>query len=84
MRDDQMSLAELRRQVPPEVYRAVEEAVNKGWTLRKQGHKAYLYCPCEQGGGKCAIPGTPKSAGNTARRIRRNLEHCPDAHVLMK
>ena len=53
MRDDQMSLAELRRQVPPEVYRAVEEAVNKGWTLRKQGHKAYLYCPCEQGGGKC-------------------------------
>lgn len=52
----------------------------------RQGHGYRLYCPCdrESGGRGIPIPGTPANPGNAPKRLRRNLEHCPDSHELMK
>lgn len=56
----------------------VKELEEAGWTIRRQAHKATLYCPC--GADTIPVPGTPKNFGNAARRIRREAARCPDRH----
>lgn len=77
-----------RGEVDDEVYDAVLEAVEAGWMLAKQGHKWRLYCPCGTrdgaDGAACSVPGTSRNPGNAARRLRRNLERCPDSHPLIR
>lgn len=74
----------VRKSLPSEVYDAVRELTDAGWTLHEAGHKYRLRCPCYPDGRGFPVPGSPSNAGNTARRVRRNAEHCPDQHDLMK
>lgn len=78
--------ARLRKRLQPEVYEAVMELLDQGWKIRKGGHGYRLFCPCSDDptARGFPVPGSAASAGNTARRIRRNAEHCPDSHALIK
>jgi hypothetical protein len=61
----------------PEVQRVLRMLVEKKWTLRKEGHWGRLYCPCA---GKCTtipVGGTPRNAGQAARKIERLAARCP-------
>ncbi|BDH55958.1 hypothetical protein MTP03_08970 [Tsukamurella sp. PLM1] len=63
---------------------AVEYAMGKGWTVRKQGHKFRLYCPCGGDLGKqFGLGGTVRNSTATARRVRRTVDRCPDRHDLI-
>lgn len=78
---------ECRRELDKEVFEVVVELYRRGWKVRRQGHKFRLYCPCENrehGGRSIAVPGTSAKPVTQARRLRRNAEHCPDRHELMK
>ena len=60
-----------------EVREAVEALIARGWTARKEGHKARLYCPCELGCTTIPVPGSPANAGNAAKRIVSAAGRCP-------
>lgn len=70
----------VRREVADAIYEALLDAQEQGWRLRRQGHKFRLYCPC--GKGTIRVDGTPRSPEWVARRVRRDLAHCPDRHSL--
>jgi len=84
---DDLNPRDVRRSLKPEIYVVVVEMVEThGWKLRRQGHGYRLFCPCPRSGGGrgVPVPGTPANPGNAAKRLRRNLEHCPGSHELMK
>jgi hypothetical protein len=60
-----------------DVRRAVEGLLKAGWTLRKEGHGARLYCPCDTACTTIPVAGTPKNEGNLVRRINRTAQRCP-------
>ncbi len=64
----------------PDVWREVQAAYDQGWTIRKQGHALRLYCPCGASDGTIVVPGSPRNAGNAARRIRQDVARCPERH----
>jgi len=70
----------VRREVPDVIYELLLEALERGWRLRREGHKFRLYCPC--GKGTIRVDGTPRSPEWAARRIRRDMARCPDRHDL--
>lgn len=76
----------LRGKVDKEVFDVVEELCSVGWKVAQQGHGYRIYCPCthEKGGRGVSIPGSGSNPGSSARRLRRNAEHCPGSHELMK
>lgn len=87
MPDDWLAPADLRSSVDLPVYNAVKWLYDeRGWGIRKQGHAYRVYCPCDRGSGGrgVAVPGTSGRAESQAKRLRRNAEHCPDKHDLMK
>lgn len=73
-----IAVSSVRREVDDEIFAVLEEFEAKGWRLRRQGHKFYFYCPC--GNGKVRVDGTPRSPSSQARRVRRELGHCPDRY----
>lgn len=77
-----VTAAALRREVDKDVYGVLVDLEAAGWRLRRQGHKAYAYCPCGVPDGRIRIDGTPKNPTAHARRLRRLAEHCPDGHAL--
>jgi len=63
-----------------EVDDAVEYALSKGWTLRKQGHWGRLYCAqADRDGCQVGVNGTPRNAGAHAKQIVRAVDRCPHA-----
>lgn len=87
MPDDWLAPADLRGKVDSPVFEAVKWLHDeKRWKIRKQGHGYRVYCPCkhEEGGTSAAVPGTSGRPESAARRLRRNAEHCPDGHDLVK
>ena len=50
-----------RREVDPIIYDLLADLTAKGWRLRRQGHKFYVFCPCGDPGGKIRIDGTPRN-----------------------
>ncbi len=70
----------VRGEVSSVVHEVLKSLETKGWRIRRQGHKFYLYCPC--GGGRVRVDGTPQNAENQARRVRREAERCPHRHDL--
>lgn len=83
---DEVSLQGARKEVDPEVYHAIQIAVEDyGFRLRRQGHKFALYCPCDEADrGWMSVNGTPRNPSNHARHIRRAIGHCPAKHQLMR
>lgn len=75
-----IAVSSVRREVHDEVFEVLEEYEERGWRLRRQGHKFYFYCPC--GNSKVRIDGTPRNPSGAARRIRRELSYCPERHTL--
>lgn len=75
-----VSAQDVGREVSPVVHRVLKELETKGWRLRRQGHKFYLYCPC--GTGRIRVDGTPQNPDSQAKRIRREAERCPQRHEL--
>lgn len=68
--------SDVRAQLKEPVYLVVERLMAKGWRLRDQGHKFYLYCPC--GSGKVRVDGSPRDADWHATSIDRAAAKCPD------
>lgn len=60
-----------------DVRKVVEKLLAEGWTLRKEGHGARLYCPCEGGCTTIPVAGTPRNEGNLAKRITKMAQRCP-------
>lgn len=67
----ELSLSEL----PKELREVIAPLIKKGWLLLKEGHKGRLVCPC--GCSAFDVPGTPRNAGNRAKRIKRESSRCP-------
>lgn len=66
------------RHPKPEVEDAVQYAESRNWTFRKMGHWGRLFCPqADQDGCQVGVFGTPRSAGNHARQIKRAIDRCP-------
>jgi hypothetical protein len=84
MADDYVDIADLRRSVDKVIYEALKELDALGWKIRKQGHNIRLYCPCGHQSGAFSVGGTVRSPGDTAKRIRKNAQNCPDKHDLIK
>ncbi len=73
----------VRKEVHKDIWAVIRPLMRSGWTARRAGHKFYLYCPCGGAGStRIAIPGTPRDAGNAARRIGQQAGHCPERHDL--
>lgn len=66
----------------PEVNKAIETLVDRGFRVEEQGHRYYLLCPCGDPRGRVRVDSSPKNAGNHARRMMREAGHCPDQHDL--
>jgi len=60
------------------VLAALTEAHKAGWTIRRQGHKVRVYCPC--GRDAVTVAGTPRVPEREARRVRAAVARCPDRH----
>ena len=61
-----------------EVREALEYAANNGWRLVKGGHWGILLCAhADRDGCRFSVAGTPKNAGNEAKRIRKRVNQCP-------
>ena len=72
-----------RREVDDVIYDLLVELEERGWRLRRQGHKFYAYCPCGgDDGSMVRIDGTPRNPTGHAGRARRQADHCPDRHDL--
>lgn len=87
MPDDWLRLVDVRGAVDKEVFDALRWLVDeRGWRIRQQGHGFRVYCPCDrsEGGASAAVPGTSSRPATQARRLRRNAEHCPLSHQLVK
>jgi hypothetical protein len=80
-----VELTNVRREVPQQIYAVIAELCRtRGFKVRRQGHKFYLYCPCGTDGAMISVPGTPRNADVAARRLRRAASHCPDQHELAR
>lgn len=66
----------------PEVDRAIKQLLAAGWSIREQGHRYYMLCPCGDLRGRVRVDGTPKNPGNHARRMLSAARHCPELHDL--
>lgn len=77
-----------RSSMDPDVYKAVAELCSAGWKLFRAGHGWRILCPCLTDEGRSVagapVPHTPSNPGSTARRLRRNAEHCPESHDLVR
>lgn len=82
MAGEWVKAADVRAEVPPEVYRAMVEMEKRGFRFRREGHKFRAYCPCGPGGSRVRIDGTPQNPSGHARRILRQAAHCPNRHEL--
>lgn len=61
-----------------EVREALEYAAENGWRLIEGGHWGILLCArADRDGCRVSIAGTPKNAGNEAKRIRKRVDQCP-------
>ncbi|MFF7457370.1 hypothetical protein [Kitasatospora sp. NPDC008115] len=60
-----------------EIRDAIAPLIADGWRIFKEGHKARLRCPCDNRCTTLPIPGTPRDAGNAAKRIKREASRCP-------
>lgn len=80
---DWVPLSSVRREIHKDVYAVLEPLEASGWTVRRQGHKIRIYCPCEGDDAiSIRVDGTPKNPTGQARRIAREAGHCPDRHDL--
>lgn len=80
------SAASVRREIDDAVFDVVKDLMAAGWRLRRQGHKFYIYCTCDEESttrGRLRVDGTPRNPGTAARRLRRDAAKCPDRHELM-
>ena len=86
MPDDWLAAADLRGSVHKDIYPVLVDMEAAGWRFRQQGHGWRAYCGCDPKGetGECPIPHTPPNPGNAAKRLRRNISHCPGSHGLVK
>jgi hypothetical protein len=75
-----IAVATARREIDDAVYRVLLKYELKGWGLRRQGHKFYFYCPCKSN--SVRIDGTPRNPQQQAKRIEREISHCPELHDL--
>lgn len=62
-------------ELPRELREVIAPLLDGGWILLKEGHKGRLLCPC--GCSSFDVPGTPRNAGNRAKRIKREATRCP-------
>lgn len=61
-----------------EVREALVYAMARGWRLIKGGHWGILMChQADREGCRFSVAGTPRNAGNEAKRIRRRVDGCP-------
>ena len=67
----------------PDLAKAVLEAREQGWRIVRERKHYRAFCPCEDGA-NFTIPGTPRSDGNAARRVRANASSCPSQHELLR
>lgn len=78
-----VNVRDVHREVHAAVYEVLIDAEARGWRLRRQGHKFKFFCPCEsREGSMIRIDGTPRNPEQQAKRIRREVSHCPDRHSL--
>jgi len=66
----------------PDLAKAVLDVFEQGWRIVKEGKHYRAFCPCENGA-DFTIPGTPRSDGNAAKRVRANASKCPSQHELL-
>jgi hypothetical protein len=59
------------------VRRVLKKLVQRGWTLKKEGHWGRLYCPCDDHCTTIPVGGTPKNPDQAARTIDRLAARCP-------
>jgi hypothetical protein len=82
---EELAPRQIRHEVHKSIYAVIEELVEqRGFRIRRQGHKLALYCPCMRDGGFITVPGTPRDGDVAARRLRRAALRCPDRHQLMR
>ena len=67
----------------PDLARAVLDAREQGWRIVRERKHYRAFCPCEDGA-DFSIPGTPRSDGAAARRVRTNVSRCPSQHELLQ
>ena len=65
-----------------EIEVAMQEALERGWTLKKSGKSGHawgrLYCPeSSREGCIVSVWSTPRDETNHANQIRRQVERCP-------
>lgn len=77
-------VADVQREVDDKILAVLEEFEPLGWRLRRQGHKFRFYCPCGPNGTMLRVDGTPRNPEQQAKRLRREIGHCPDRHALDK
>lgn len=75
-----ISVSAVRAEIDDAVFRVLRTYEAVGWRLRRQGHKFSFYCPC--GSSRVRIDGTPRNPQQHAKRIEREIGHCPDRHGL--
>ncbi|MFE6923819.1 hypothetical protein ACFVAV_22530 [Nocardia sp. NPDC057663] len=76
---------QIRKEIDKPIYVVVTELVEqRGFRIRRQGHKIALYCPCGPDGRFITIGGTVRDADAAAKRIKRAAKRCPDQHDLMR
>jgi len=67
-----------KRHPKKEVEKALVEAEEHGWTVETNvGHWGRMRCATTGKGCSYSINGTPKSAGNEAKRLRKMVVKCP-------
>ena len=81
---DWVELRDVRRELDKDIYDILKPLVAAGWTIRRQGHKFRIYCPCQgEGASTVRVDGSPQNPGTAARRIERHAARCPDRHDLI-
>lgn len=69
-----VTASKLRYEVDKDTAKVLEDLESAGWQFRRQGHKAYAYCPC--GEHRVRIDGTPKNPTGQARRVKKAAAVC--------
>lgn len=83
--DPEMTRGEIRSTWKgyPDLAKAVLDAREQGWRIVKERKHYRAFCPCEDRA-DFSIPGTPRSDGAAARRVRASASKCPSQHELLQ
>lgn len=78
MSGERVRVSDVRHELKPQIFKVIKKYARAGWTLRRQGHKFYFYCPC--GEDWVRVDGTPRNPDRRAKQIELEIKRCPDRH----